>query len=420
MRVSLRHPLTFLAITLLLCIQTPALTAAEESDPYNFNVQSFTKKTWEWKGAVTLTGTSKQYNTDSAVYAKKFQGTGPGQSTEGELNIFLESRWDWDVIRLVLSAEASAFRSSLADTTEDSTFLSEGYLQLARLDPHTVEFGKRLLRWGKGYAFNPVAFLERPKNPEDPEANREGVVVSQGIWIAGKKLFLDNSSATVVYFPVRDGINDDFRDGGGHENGWGLKLYGLISTTDIGLYLVRWPEAEETDWGVDVAANLTSSFEVHGEHAVFASSAGTTRKSLLGLRYLSENEVTWILEGFHDTSGLTSGETAALYETLATGTSAQARSALARIQQSRTLSQSYGFLKISVKEPFNWLYFTPSASWLVNLDDASHTATVQATYVPLENWTLQATWQQARGTSHTQWGENPVGNRISLELVRNL
>jgi hypothetical protein len=32
-----------------------------------------------------------------------------------------------------------------------------------------LDAGKKVVKWGKGYAWNPVAFVDRPKNPEDPE-----------------------------------------------------------------------------------------------------------------------------------------------------------------------------------------------------------------------------------------------------------
>lgn len=420
MKIPFPYSLLSGLIPLLLFCVIPSFASAQDNGLYDFDVESFTKKTWEWKGEVSLTGAARQYNTGSILHDFKFQGEEVEQSKERELNIFLESRWDWDFFRLVLSAEATAFRSTLEDSADDSAFLSEGYGQVAMLDPHTVEFGKRLLRWGKGYAFNPVAFMERAKNPEDPEAAREGLILSQGIWIIGKTAGFDNSSLTIVYLPVREGINDSFRGDIDFENGWGAKLYGLINTTDIDLYLVKWNETEETDWGIDFATNLTSSFEVHGEYAVFERTETTSHKALLGLRYLTERDVTWIVEGFHDSSGLSSDELAAVYKTIEGGSPAPAKTAVSRIQQNRVLSRYYAYLKVSVKEPFDWLYFTPSTTWLLNLDDSSHTETVQLAYSPFENWTFQASYQQNSGARYTQWGENAVRSKLSIDLVWSL
>lgn len=41
--------------------------------------------------------------------------------------------------------------------------------------PHlTVDAGKKLMLWGKGYAWNPVGFINPPKDPDDPALNLEG------------------------------------------------------------------------------------------------------------------------------------------------------------------------------------------------------------------------------------------------------
>lgn len=420
MKMPVFNILRFLKFTLLCWGIIPGFVMAQENNLYDFNVESFSKKTWEWKGELTLTGATRQYNTDSVLYDFKFQGDRIEQSEEGELKIFLESRWDWDVLRLVISGEAAAYRSTRAESDEDSSFLSEGYGQLTMLDPHTLELGKRLLRWGKGYAFNPVAFLERPKNPEDPEESREGLWITQGIWITGNRSVFDNSSVTIAYLPVRDEVNDGFRAGVSFENAWGLKWYGLIDTTDIDLYLVRWLEEEETNWGADFASNLTTNFEIHGEYAVFETVEKTNHKALLGLRYLTENEITWIVEGFYDSAGFDQEELSDLYKTIASGNPVQVKTALSQVQQSRTISRNYAYFKVSIKEPFNWLYFTPSVSWLANMDDSSQTGTIQLIYAPFENWTFQASYQQSGGAPDTQWGENAVGSKLSLDLVYSL
>lgn len=39
------------------------------------------------------------------------------------------------------------------------------------------------MRWGKGYAWNPVGFVERPKDPNDPELAREGYWMASADYI---------------------------------------------------------------------------------------------------------------------------------------------------------------------------------------------------------------------------------------------
>ncbi len=54
----------------------------------------------------------------------------------------------------------------------------EGNVSLKPSPSFILEFGKKTLNWGKGYAWNPAAFLDRPKNSDDPELAREGYIVA--------------------------------------------------------------------------------------------------------------------------------------------------------------------------------------------------------------------------------------------------
>ena len=72
-----------------------------------------------------------------------------------------------------------------------------------RPDPGvTIEAGKRALRWGKGYAWNPIGFVERPKDPNDPELAREGFVMADGDLIFNRAEPLQTIAFTPVLLPV--------------------------------------------------------------------------------------------------------------------------------------------------------------------------------------------------------------------------
>ncbi|MBU2515149.1 hypothetical protein KJ966_27855 [bacterium] len=387
---------------------------AQDKDLYSFNVEEFEKKSWEWSGEFRLLGTNKTYNKNSVLHPLKFPDDEIDQSQEVELQLYLESRWDWDWSRFFVSGEASVIRSSLEENDDETSFLSEGYLQLNLFDPQSFEIGKRLLRWGKGYAFNPVALMERVKNPEDPEASREGLWITQGILIPGGFSIFENTSVTLVYLPIREEINEDYQTRYEYDNVWGMKLYGLIGTTDFDLYLVEWTETSETDLGIDFATNITPSFEVHGELAVFDTTESTEQQTLIGLRYLTENEITLIVEGFNDSSGLTYNESKELYQLIEVSPADKAKPYLSQIQQKKTLNRNYGYLKISIKEPFDWLYFTPSFTWLGNLDDRSSSNALQLVYAPSDNLSYQLVLQYLEGEKYSQFGENTVKNKVEL------
>ena len=58
------------------------------------------------------------------------------------------------------------------------------------------------MKWGKGYAWNPVAFLDRPKNPDDPELPLEGFVIASADTIKSFDGPLKTFAFTPVLVPV--------------------------------------------------------------------------------------------------------------------------------------------------------------------------------------------------------------------------
>ena len=74
----------------------------------------------------------------------------------------------------------------------------------------TIEIGKKTLKWGKGYAWNPVAFIDRPKNPDDPELSLEGFIVASADYIKSFSGPLKTVSFTPVIIQVYEHVNDTF------------------------------------------------------------------------------------------------------------------------------------------------------------------------------------------------------------------
>ncbi len=61
--------------------------------------------------------------------------------------------------------------------------LLEGYLSLKPGPSFTLDAGKKVVQWGKGYAFNAVNFVSRPKDPDDPTEPVEGYYLAVADWI---------------------------------------------------------------------------------------------------------------------------------------------------------------------------------------------------------------------------------------------
>jgi len=113
----------------------------------------------------------------------------------------------------------------------ENTTLYEGYMSLRPSSAFNLDIGKKTLKWGKGYAWNPVAFLDRPKDPEDTELAREGFVVVSSDFIKSFDGPLKTFSFTPVLMPVYDHVNKDF--GKNNRLNFAGKTYFLLYDTDI-------------------------------------------------------------------------------------------------------------------------------------------------------------------------------------------
>jgi len=192
---------------------------------------------------------------------------------------------------------------------------------------------------------------------------------------------------------------------------------------------------------VDFSRNLASNFEIHAEYAYLNNlmqniidAAGmlslrerSVSQYLVGLRYLTENEITTIVEYYHNGAGFTADELDRFY--------ALADDALAQLQTSgtdillrtaKTLSvneyggsqvgRNYLYLKVNQKEPFDILYLTPGLVALVNLDDRSYSISPELVYTGFTNWEIRLRYTQLMGSDFTEFAEKQNENKIELRV----
>jgi len=67
-----------------------------------------------------------------------------------------------------------AYQDTLQETGFDNQ-VYEGYLSLRPNANLSLDMDKKVRSWGKGYAWNPLGFISRPKDPDEPEASLEGI-----------------------------------------------------------------------------------------------------------------------------------------------------------------------------------------------------------------------------------------------------
>jgi hypothetical protein len=73
-------------------------------------------------------------------------------------------------------------------------------------------------------------------------------------------------------------------------------------------------------------------------------------------------------------------------------------------------------VRASQKEPFDILYFTPSAFAIVNLDDGSYSLVGELLYTGFGDFEVRLRAAVNSGDRLTEFGEKPVDERVELRL----
>ena len=217
--------LYLLSVVCCLLLMTPAPAFSEENkaEEYKFEVSETEKKPYNLGGYIEAFPILFGLDKNASLYKLNYYNRNVGATTpEYDGTLQLEGSLEKGISRFYIKTN-TAYTNNY-QTATSNTLLFEGNVSLKPSPTFITEFGKKTLNWGKGYAWNPAAFLDRQKNPDDPELAREGfVVASLDYTRSWEGQALKTFSLTPVLMPVYSGINDDF-GGTGNLNG-ALKFY---------------------------------------------------------------------------------------------------------------------------------------------------------------------------------------------------
>ena len=406
-------------------------------EEYKFDISEIEKKPYNIGGYLEVKPIVFVLDRDAALYKLKFYDHDVGKTTqEYDGKLLLDGSLEKGIARLFVRANADLKYSYLG--WDNDTSLYEGYLSLKPSSSLTFKLGKQTLPWGKGYAWNPVAFVSRPKDSDDPELALEGYITASADYIKSFDGPLKTISMTPVLVPVYENINDDFGEIN-HLNFAG-KLYFLLYDTDIDLIgLVG--ESKTNRVGFDFSKNVTTNFEIHGEYAFInnqkikvINSQGKISKEtfdansfLLGTRYLTTSDTTFIFEYYRNGTGFTQSQMEGYFSFidrgydlfLSTGNDSllnKASSVTAGNYGKSNPMQDYLYLRITQKEPFDILYFTPAITGIMNLNDGSMSISPELLYSGIKNLELRLKGSALIGQNGSEYGEKANDYRIELRV----
>jgi hypothetical protein len=78
--------------------------------------------------------------------------------------------------------------------------------------------------------------------------------------------------------------------------------------------------------------------------------------------------------------------------------------------------QDYLYLRVTQKEPFNILYFTPAITTIMNLNDRSFSFSPELLYTGFTNWEFRLKGTALAGQKETEFGEKQNDYRIELRV----
>src|SRR3990172_5141499 len=404
-------------------------------EEYTFDLSEIEKKPYHIGGYAEFRPVFFGLDKDASFYKLTFYNRDEGAALE-EYNVTLqlEGSLEKGIARLFIRTNTDYKKSYLGEDQE--TILYEGFLSLKPSSSLTIDMGKKMLKWGKGYAWNPVAFVDRPKNPDDPELSLEGFIVAAADYIKSLKGPLKTISITPVIIPVYEDINDTF--GETDKVNLAGKLYLLFYDTDIDVMFLS-GGSKTARYGVDFSKNITTNFEIHGEFAViedyrkrFIDSAGNlfekefdAESYLAGIRYLTARETTYILEYYRNRTGFTTDEMSDYFSFIntaydsyfASGSDLLLKKGL-NITEGNYVrmnpAREYVYLRISQKEPFDILYFTPSLTGILNINDKSFSMSPEFLYTGITNLELRMKASLITGERLSEYGEKQNDYRVEL------
>jgi hypothetical protein len=411
---------------------------AQAAEEYTFSLSEIEKKPYHIGGYLEFRPVLFGLDQNAAFYKLNLFDQNVGDTiTQYNERLWIDANIEKGIAGFYLQLSADFQQSNVFESTSEINAY-QAYLSLKPSSSLTTDFGKKTSKWGKGYAWNPAAFVDRPKDPDDPDLALEGYVVASADYIRSFSSGpLTTFSFTPVILPEYGDMNDDFGQTD-HVN-FAAKAYFLLYDTDIDFMFLT-GGSKTPRYGFDFSRNIGTNLEVHGEFAFIRNftkplvdaNGNTTSVTydavnfVLGTRYLSAQNTTYIFEYYHQGTGYTSEEISNFYSFIDKGyENFLSNGATQALTKARSVTQqggygrftpetNYLYLRVSQSEPFDILYFTPSLTWIYNLSDRSFSITPELLYTPITNLELRLRTGFLIGSADSEFGGKQNDYRIEF------
>jgi hypothetical protein len=398
---------------------------------YSFDFEEFDKKPYEYVGIIQVQSEFSKLNDTSGLYKLSFLNKEKDDYLDSYFaSLQLKGSYEISKFKLSLDLKDQLFYTS-KNEWENKFSIYESFINADLSTNFDFQMGKKSVKYGKGYIWNPVSFVGRQKDINDVDAGLEGFWMMKLDYVKSLSGILQNFSISPVFIPINSEVNEDFSQ----EDGFNFILnnYFLIKDTDVGLYFLA-DDFKFRKFGVDFARNILPNWEIHAEYVmekdvtvnrmnsgfIVESATNDYNNYLFGTRVLFETNTTLIMEYLHNGTGLNEDQMNIFFDAIAVATSDNP-TLLPTIKEyqsenlnSQFLMKDYIYAKLSHPEPFDFLYFTPSVFILYNLNDKSEMVGGEFNYSRFNNLSLKLKYNFLFGDLNSEFGGKINAKKLSL------
>lgn len=400
---------------LILTLITVSLFAQD----YSFSIPTAEKKSLEWSGNLDGKYSISQMRTESPFYQLQFPDNLSDYLSQYKMELYLNADYRTRDMGFHLKTHSSYYNDSNADFD-----LFEAYGNYNLSFNTNIHFGKQMFNWGKGYAFNPVGFVNPFKDPENPELAQAGLLSMSFETIKSfQNEWLKTVAFTGIIIPPNETINERYSEV--DNTAFALKGYGLICDTDVDIMALI-NKNGLSKYGADFSLNLKENIEIHGETAFFIDDSvshftnGQLTKSmkdgnswLFGMRYLNRWNTTIIAEYYHNDFGWSDSDWDSYLNVVDMAVS-NGMQPSSMPSMGMTAMQDYIYLKFTQPEPFDWVYFSPSIYAIYNLEDKSAIIGAPMSYSPVNNFSVTLWPTIMIGEDDSEFGSKQIQSKFDL------
>jgi hypothetical protein len=278
-----------------------------------------------------------------------------------------------------------------------------------------LRVGRKIERWGTGYAWNPTGVVNPRKNPADPGDRRS---LFRGVDMVAADLFIKGWDITLLGTPEVAWTRKDGRRL--RSTGWAARAYKLIKGTDVA-FTASGGNGLPNSGGLSLARVFGDALELHGEAAYISDTERFLPRSgglvpvrrphaevLVGGQYTFRNNVNVVAEFFHTGQGLSGREwrdfrefTRSAHQRITEGNPAPF--ALANAQFTPlSMSKNYTFLRVLWPIRLNKLEVETIV--INSLRDGSSLIRPGIRYRLGTNWSVYCIYSEFVGNGRTEFG----------------